>query len=294
MKRIVALITAFILLICLGCAYEESPAEIVATTLPVYEFTALICHGTPLQIQLLITEEISCLHDYTLTVRQMRAIEAADFIVISGAGLESFLDEILPSNKKIIDASTGIELLCSSHVHTHNSVEELNHHHDKDPHIWLSPINARIMAENIYLELCSAYPQYKDLFTQNYSLLSDDIDTLANYADRSLSQLTCRELITFHDGFSYMANAFDLTILHSIEEESGSEASAMELIQLCNIVEQNTLPAIFTETHGSTAAATVISEETGAKVYSLSMIMSGDSYFTAMYSNIDTLKEALE
>ena len=42
----------------------------------------------------------------------------------------------------------------------------------------------------------------------------------------SLESLSCRELITFHDGFSYFADAFDLTILRAMEEEAGSEASA--------------------------------------------------------------------
>lgn len=43
----------------------------------------------------------------------------------------------------------------------------------------------------------------------------------------SLESLSCRELITFHDGFSYFADAFDLTILRAMEEEAGSEASAV-------------------------------------------------------------------
>ena len=46
-------------------------------------------------------------------------------------------------------------------------------------------------------------------------------------------------------------------------------------------------------TNGGTAAAQVISADTGAKVYSLDMAMSGDSYFDIMYRNIDTIKEAL-
>ena len=44
---------------------------------------------------------------------------------------------------------------------------------------------------------------------------------------------------------------------------------------------------------GSTSAAGVISRETGVAVYSLDMAMAGDSYFDAMYRNIDTIKEAL-
>ena len=79
----------------------------------------------------------------------------------------------------------------------------------------------------------------------------------------------------------------------AIEEESGSEASAAELIELIEEVEHHNLPAIFTETSGSASAASVISRETGAAIHTLDMAMAGDSYFDAMYHNIDTLKEAL-
>ena len=78
-----------------------------------------------------------------------------------------------------------------------------------------------------------------------------------------------------------------------MEEESGSEASAAELKHLITLVREHNLPAIFTERSGSTSAAGVIAAETGAKVFALDMAMAGNSYFEAMYHNIDTVKEAL-
>ena len=79
-----------------GCA-PTTPADIAATTLPVYDFTCRITAGSGLTVERLITEEVSCLHDYTLTVGQMKAIEGADVVVLSGAGLEEFLDEAVPA-----------------------------------------------------------------------------------------------------------------------------------------------------------------------------------------------------
>ena len=78
-----------------------------------------------------------------------------------------------------------------------------------------------------------------------------------------------------------------------MEEESGSEASAGELKELCGLVWEHQLPAIFTEVSGSTRAAEIISRETGVGIFVLDMAMSGNSYFDAMYKNIDTVKEAL-
>ena len=91
----------------------------------------------------------------------------------------------------------------------------------------------------------------------------------------------------------YFSARFGLNLLKAIEEESGAEASAAELKELILLVRAHELPAVFTETNGSASAASVISRETGAAVYTLDMAMAGDSYFDAMYHNIDTIKEAL-
>lgn len=277
-----------------GCGSRAPQAQIAATTLPVYDFTARLCDGTGLTVTRLVTEQVSCLHDYSLSVRQVQAAEAAQVVVISGAGLEDFLEDILDS-VKTIDASAGIELLSPAEPHSHDEHEHSHHdhHHDEDPHIWLSPANAKAMAETICAGLSEAYPAHAAVFRANLAPLLAELDALQAYGEEALAQLGCRELITFHDGFSYLAQAFDLTILEAVEEESGSEASAQDLKHLIEEVEHHSLPAIFTEVSGSDSAATVIARETGAATYALDMAMAGDSYFDAMYHNIDTLKEAL-
>ena len=297
MKKCMLLPLLLVLCLLCGCGAQQAPAQVAATTLPVYEFTARLCQGTPITVTRLVTEQVSCLHDYSLNVRQVRAAEAAELIVISGAGLEDFLEDVL-SGGQILDASQSIALLEGeeqehededAHGHGHEG-----HHHEKDPHIWLSPANAITMAGNICQGLCQRYPQYEDTFRGNLAGLLADLEALQDEIHKTLTDLSCRELITFHDGFAYLAQACGLTIVDAIEEESGREASAKELIRVIREVEEHHLPAIFTEKSGSTAAAEIISRETGAKCLSLDMAMAGDSYFDAMYHNIDTLKEALQ
>lgn len=273
-----------LLLLLSGCSKSTDP-QIVATTLPVYEFTSTLCQDTGISVSRLVTEEVSCLHDYTVQVSQMRAVEAADIIVCNGADLEVFLSDVLTGAHRTIDASTGIALHCGDHHEGHS--------HEHDPHIWLSPEKAKQMCKNICTELAELYPEHAAQFEANLVLLLGKLDALQSYGEKELQNLKSRDLITFHDGFAYFAESFDLHILKAVEEESGSEASAKELIEMIDLVKDNDLPAIFTEVNGSTAAAKIISAETDVKVFALDMAMAGDSYFDAMYHNIRTVKEAL-
>lgn len=282
MKKLCLFLILLAVLLC-GCNTQEQ-AQIVTTTLPVYEFTSALCEGTGLTVSRLITEEVSCLHDYSVQVSQMQAVEEAEVVVLSGAGLEEFLSDVLARANAVIDASSGISI-CSGHEHD-------GHHHD--PHIWLSPENAKQMCMTIGDNLCSLYPKHKALILQNLDAILQNLDALQNYGDTALANLSCRNIITFHDGFSYFAESFDLHILKAVEEESGSEASALSLIELIDLVNAHSLPAVFTEKNGSTAAAQIISDETGVPVFALDMAISGNSYFDAMYHNINTIKEALE
>ena len=287
--RSLFLICVLLLGMLSGCAPREQ-AQIAATTLPVYQFTSRLCESTGITVTRLVTENVSCLHDYSLNVSQVQAIEAAQLVVISGGGLEDFLDDALSSAQRVVDSSTGISLI---HCHEEAQQEDHGHSHEADPHFWLSPANAKIMAQNICEGLCREFPEHSDTFQDNLVSLLADIEALETFGKEQLSNLRCREMITFHDGFSYFAEAFDLTILEAVEEESGSEASAQELIHLINTVQTHQLPAVFTERNGSVSAAGIIAAETGAANHTLDMAMAGEDWFAAMYSNIQTVKEAM-
>ena len=203
------------------------------------------------------------------------------------------MEDVISGIETVIDCSAGVNVMSYGEDHGHAHEHSQDHHHEHDPHIWLSPENARIMAENICHGLSRKYPAYAETIQRNLTDLLAQLDALQAYGEETLSSLSCRELITFHDGFAYFAHSFDLEILEAVEEESGSEASAKELKHLINLVQKHHLPAIFTEINGSASASGVISRETGAKVFALDMAMASDDYFQSMYHNIDTIKEAL-
>ena len=214
----------------------------------------------------------------TLTVAQMEKIEGAQLVLESGLGLEDFMEGAL-SGKTRIDIASGLPTLTGDE--------------GVDPHWWLDPTRFQQAAATAARELGAQYPEFSDRITENLAAFDEKLSDLQAYGDEALANLSCRELVTFHDGFSYFADSFGLTIAAAMEVESGSEPSAKELEAIIAIVEENQIPAVFYETNGEAASAEVVANETGCSVWTLDMAISSGDYFAAMRENIDIVKEAL-
>ena len=300
MKRFFSLLLCFCLLICVGCAQQQSNEDgalhILATTYPIYLFTKSLTEGIEgVEVTQLIDETVSCLHDYTLTVPDMKAIERADIIILNGVDLESFMEDALDRTDAVtIDCSQGIDLLPAD-GHEHHRHEEDDHHHGHyDPHYWLDAEAVPTIISNILIGLSASDKAHVEEYHANFSAVMDRIPSLTFDA----SSLSCPYLITFHDGFRYLAHDNGLTLLKSIEEEEGSTASAADIKEIVALIREYNIPAIFTEKYGSDKTAQTIARETGVKVYQLDMLMSGEgqdisTYFDAINANYAIIREAL-
>ena len=147
------------------------------------------------------------------------------------------------------------------------------------------------MAQTIADGLAELYPEDAARLRENAADYAREMDELQAYGEQALSSLSCRQLVTFHDGFSYFADAFGLEIAAAMEVEAGSEPSAKELEEIVQVVRENAIPAVFSETNGTQDAAQLVARETGAGVFVLDMGLSNPD---AIRNNIDTVKEALQ
>ena len=84
---------------------EKSAYLIAATTAPIAQFTRALTQGTAIEVVCLVNEPVSCLHDYTLTVRQMKAIEEADLVILM---LDS-ASELSEEDEEVIDLCSELE-----------------------------------------------------------------------------------------------------------------------------------------------------------------------------------------
>ena len=171
MKKLLAPLCAFGLLLS-ACGQpaasqpqDENILHIVATTYPVYLFTTAVTEGAEgVEVSLLVNQQTSCLHDYTLTVADMKAIEGADVIVMNGAGLEDFMDDALStSSAQVIDCSEGMDLLPAQGHEGHD------HDAEYDPHIWMDATYASLMLSQISQSLTELDSANGDLYAQNES-----------------------------------------------------------------------------------------------------------------------------
>ena len=279
-----------------GCAAEETDdarLTVVCTTYPIYLFASSVAQGVDgVSVERLDTGSASCLHDYTLSMEDMKKLERADVIALNGAGLEEFLEDALAaSDAVIIDCSEGVDLL-ESPSHDHDADEDHDHGH-WDPHYWMDPGGAVTMVGNIRRALEELDPEHAEAYmggALTACALLGAWDSLARDLLRE-SPAAVPGLITFHDGFQYFARAYDLPLLASIEEEAGSEASAREIVEITELVRKYNLPVIFSEVNGSDATANAVARETGCAVARLSMVMDGPDgdlgrYEEALLGNI--------
>lgn len=186
--------------------------------------------------------------------------------------MESALSSV--SSDRLVDSSVGIELI------------------DDDPHIWLDPDRYAQQAENVGAALEGKYPEQAETIQENTRRFAQELRDLKKALNEELQAASVEtNIITFHDGFAYFADAFGLTILAAIEEEEGAEPSAQELNEICKLVEEYGLETVFVEVNGSAAAADIIAQETGVSYRPISTIMSEveGGYQAAMKENIQQL-----
>ena len=316
MKRSIplALLAALLLSLpsCGAGTAEEPRLTVVCTTFPIYLFASSQAEGVEgVAVERLDTGSTSCLHDYTLSMADMKKIERADIIAVNGAGLEEFLEDALAaSDAKVIDCSQGVVLL-ESLSHRHDEDEEDEHGHDHghwDPHYWMDPSRAAVMLENLAEGLSLWDSGCAGAYRANLERARPEIEALLPLAAGNLylypdgavmSWVSPHRLITFHDGFQYFAEVYGFELLAAIEEEAGSEASAHEIVEITGLVNRYDIPAIFTEVNGSAATANPISRETGCQVRALNMIMDGEEagvegYVRAVEENLRTIWEAFQ
>lgn len=202
------------------------------------------------------------------------------------------------------EAHTDAYHAAEEHTDTDHAAEEpaASSSLHTDPHTWVSPKSAIVMAVNIKNSLVEADPAHKDGYEQRYQELSGRLKALDAKFQSELSKLPGKEIVVSHQAFGYLARDYGLTQHAIMGLSPDAEPRGQDLVNLAAMVKEEGIRYIFFEELVSDRLAKTLAEEAGVDTLVLNPVegltkeqeKNGDNYFTLMEKNLQNLILALQ
>ena len=309
-------VTAFVSIAMLsGCSGTASgtgeensggrKVKVMTSFYPMYDFAVKI-GGDKAEVSEMVPPGTEP-HDWEPAAADLKNMEEADVFVYSGAGMEHWVDDMLASleNKKLVsvEASLGITLREGREEEEQEEAEEDGHDHGPyDPHVWLSPMNAKKEMENIKNAFIKADPDNQDYYDSNYHLYAAKFEELDQEFKDTLSALPNKDIVVSHEAFGYLCDAYSLNQMGIEGLSPDSEPDPARMAEIIDFVKANHVKAIFFEELVSPKVAETIAKETGAATRVINpleglsdeQLKGGADYFSVMRDNLKQLEAALK
>ncbi|XWN29999.1 MAG: zinc ABC transporter substrate-binding protein [Devosia sp.] len=230
-------------------------------------------------------------HVYQPSVADARAVAKADVIFVNGLGFETWSDTLI--------AESGTDAVI--HVAT-EGIDPLRVDGEIDPHAWNSLPNGIVYVRNIAAAMAEAMPDHAADIEANANAYIAKLEALDAATREKLAALpdNRRTVVTAHDAFGYVADAYGMTFLAPVGIDTDAEPSARELAALIEQLKAEGAAALFVENITSPALVEQISEETGlaigGRLFSDALSERGGpatSYLAMFEHNLSAILEAL-
>ncbi len=230
-------------------------------------------------------------HVYQPSVEDAKAVAQADVIFVNGLGFETWSDTLIAESGTDGDVFVATE-----------GVTPIKIDGEIDPHAWNALTNGVIYVQNITAAMSEAMPDHADDFAANAKAYIAELEKLDGETKAKLADLPAdrRTVVTAHDAFGYLANAYGLNFLAPVGIDTEAEPSAQELAALITQLRDQKVAGLFVENITSPALVQQISDETGIRIggrlYSDALSERGGpatSYLAMFQHNLGTLLEAL-
>ncbi len=243
---------------CQNSETSDKP-QIIATIAPVKYLVDQIV-GDDFEVSVLVPAGVSP-ETFDPTPKQYIALSDAEAVVAVGLiDFEANILRRLEDKSRLINLSAGVDIIAGSCSHNHAH----DHAHGIDPHIWTSPIQLQLMAQNCYSALAELYPDSLHYRT-SYLKLQSRLEELDSRVTGMLlaSPIDC--FVIYHPAYSYFARDYNIEQV-AIEDE-GKEPSARRIGQIIDrsreqgiskILYQSEFPASSVATIASDAAAVAV------------------------------------
>lgn len=305
-----------------GCGENNTVEEtggticVVTTIFPPYDFVREIA-GDRVQLKMLLKPGEES-HSYEPTPQDIIAVQNCDLFIYTGGENDVWVEDILSSmpdeDRLTLRLTDCVETLEEEHVegmkeepgHTHyeeEDTEETHSVHEIDEHVWTSPVNASLIADEIRKLLDQADPVNQEFYDENTEQYQEKLSQLDSAFRDVVDHAQSRTLI-FGDRFPfrYFADEYGLNYYAAFPGCAGdTEPSAATMAFLIDKVRELQVPAVLKMELSNANIAEAIAETTGTEVkvfYSCHNLSAedfenGESYLSMMYKNVETLKEVL-
>lgn len=309
MKRIVIVVVIALLgasRLLAGGAPEDAasgavyPIDIVATTGMVGDIVANVV-GTKGSVFVLMDDEIDP-HLFRPTRADVARMQKADLIFYNGLNLEGQMGDTLVQLARTRPVFAVTELIGESVLLDHEEYDGAF-----DPHLWMDVALWMEAVEIVVSALSDFDPAGADYYRDNgdtYLLELEELDTYVRETIAGIPQER-KFLVTAHDAFGYLGDAYGLEVVGVQGLSTESEAGLEDINSLVSFLVENRISAVFAETTVADRALTAVIEgaaarghrvEIGGELFSDAMGPAGSyegTYIGMLDHNATTIARAL-
>lgn len=237
-------------------------------------------------------------HDLELSPAAVRDLGKSDVVVFIGEFQAAVDDAISTTGAHSFDAASVVSLheAHEEEGHDEEGEEEDHDHGSKDPHFWLEPALLASYAEAVGEEFASLDAENADDYRANAKELAASLNALDGDFATGLATCERRDIVTAHEAFGYLAEAFDLTQVGLAGLDPEAEPSPARLREVKDLIAQTGATTVFTEALVSPKVAEALASDAGVQTAVLDPIESvadGDDYIKVMNRNLEALRTAL-
>lgn len=270
---------------------------IVASFYTIYEFTEQIVQDKA-DVKLLVPAQISP-HHWEPAPKDLKNVQQADLFIYSSEHFETWIDNIEKSMQnhdiQFVKASEGIELL---------EGDKTDHHHDHqfDPHVWLSPVYAKRLVNNIADAIIKTDPDNAEFYEKNRETYLEQLEQLHHEYQTALKQANNRTIVTEHAAFGYLAHEYGLEEIPIAGLTPSTEPSPSQLANVKRFLEQKNIQVIFVDSLSNAEIAKTLAKEAGVQIETLHTLegltkeeqRQGLTYIDIMRQNLKALEQSLK
>lgn len=215
MSRLFSVFVAFVAsFLLIGTAQAE--VKVLTSIKPLQLIAAAVQDGVAIP-EVLLPPGASP-HNYALRPSDVRKVQSVDVLYWIGPDMEGFLPRVLGGRSQPSVAVQDLPGLKLRHfgADNHSHAEEADEHdHDHRPgsldaHLWLSPVNARVIADKMAADLSAADPANAQRYQSNAKAFDERLDALDQRLKKRLANVEGKPYFVFHEAFDYFEDAYGL------------------------------------------------------------------------------------